>query len=150
MKKALFTLILTIFFGCTPILKPIMLDKLNKENTTFDNVVEYLQKNNLKVINEFEPEIEERSTPLGTVTLITLETDWHDTGIFLEDLNSNGFVKYKVRFGVDLPDALPGILGINPKFAYKNNDDMTQKDKAPKEIFDHIDGFTQKMSEYFK
>jgi len=49
-----------------------------------------------------------------------------------------------------LPDALPGILGINPKFAYKKNDDMTQKDKAPKEIFDHINGFTQKMGEYFK
>ena len=150
MKKALFTLILPIFFGCTPILKPVMLEKLNKENTTFDNVVKYLQKNNLKVINEFEPEIEKRSTPLGTVTLITLETDWYDTGIFLEDLSSNGFVKYKVRFGEDLPDALPGILAINPKFAYKNNDDMTQKDKAPKEIFDHINEFTQKMGEYFK
>ena len=150
MKKALFTSILTIFFGCTPILKPIMLDKLNKENTTFDNVVEYLQKSNLKIINEFEPEIEERSTPLGTVTLITLETDWHDTGIFLEDLDSNGFVKYKVRFGVDLPDALPGVMKINPKFAYKNNGGMTQKDKAPKEVFDYINGFTQKMSEYFK
>ena len=59
-------------------------------------------------------------------------------------------IKYKVRFGEDLPDALPGILAINPKFAYKNNDDMTQKDKAPKEIFDHINEFTQKMGEYFK
>ena len=97
-----------------------------------------MKKNNLKVINEFEPEIEERSTPLGTVTLITLETDWHDTGIFLEDLNSNGFVKYKVRFGVDLPDALPGILGINPKFAYKKNDDMTQKEIIKVDFPDYL------------
>ena len=92
MKKVLYILILTIFFGCTPILKPVMLENLNKESTTLDNLVEYLQKNNMKVINEFEPEIEERSTPIGTITLVTLETDWHDTGIFLEDLNSNGFV----------------------------------------------------------
>jgi len=45
MKKILFTLILSSFFGCTPILKPIMLDKLNKENMTLDNIVEYLKKN---------------------------------------------------------------------------------------------------------
>ena len=61
---------LTIFFGCTPILKPVMLENLNKESTTLDNLVEYLQKNNMKVINEFEPEIEERSTPIGTITLV--------------------------------------------------------------------------------
>ena len=115
---------LTIFFGCTPILKPVMLENLNKESTTLDNLVEYLQKNNMKVINEFEPEIEERSTPIGTITLITLETDWYDTGIFLEDLNSNGFVKYKVRFGVDMPDAIPGRLGINPRFGYKDNGEI--------------------------
>ena len=150
MKKILYTFILTIFFGCTPILKPVMLDKLNKEKITLDNVVEYLQKSSMKVINEFEPEIEERSTPLGTITLVTLETDWHDTGIFLEDQNSNGFVKYKVRFGVDMPDAIPGILGINPKFGYKNNDEMMQKDKAPKEVFEYINKFTQKMGKDFK
>ena len=141
---------LTIFFGCTPILKPVMLENLNKESTTLDNLVEYLQKNNMKVINEFEPEIEERSTPIGTITLITLETDWFDTGIFLEDLNSNGFVKYKVRFGVDMPDAIPGMLGINPRFGYKDNGEIVQKDKAPKEVFEHINKFTQKIGKDFK
>ncbi len=141
---------LTIFFGCTPILKPVMLENLNKESTTLDNLVEYLQKNNMKVINEFEPEIEERSTPIGTITLITLETDWYDTGIFLEDLNSNGFVKYKVRFGVDMPDAIPGRLGINPRFGYKDNGEIVQKDKAPKEVFEHINKFTQKIGKDFK
>ena len=141
---------LTIFFGCTPILKPVMLENLNKESTTLDNLVEYLQKNNMKVINEFEPEIEERSTPIGTITLITLETDWYDTGIFLEDLNSNGFVKYKVRFGVDMPDAIPGGLGINPRFGYKDNGEIVQKDKAPKEVFEHINKFTQKIAKDFK
>ena len=141
---------LTIFFGCTPILKPVMLENLNKESTTLDNLVEYLQKNNMKVINEFEPEIEERSTPIGTITLVTLETDWHDTGIFLEDLNSNGFVKYKVRFGVDMPDAIPGRLGINPRFGYKDNGEIVQKDKAPKEVFEHINKFTQKIAKDFK
>jgi len=150
MKKILYMLILSIFFGCTPILKPVMLENLNKENTTLDNVIEYLQKNNMKVINEFEPEIEERSTPLGTITLITLETDWHDTEIYLEDLNSNGYVKYKVRFGVDIPEAIPGILGINPKFGYKNDEVIMQKDKAPKEIFEYINEFTQKMGKDFK
>ena len=150
MKKALYILILTIFFGCTPILKPVMLENLNKESTTLDNLVEYLQKNNMKVINEFEPEIEERSTPIGTITLITLETDWYDTGIFLEDLNSNGFVKYKVRFGVDMPDAIPGGLGINPRFGYKDNGEIVQKDKAPKEVFEHINKFTQKIGKDFK
>ena len=150
MKKALYILILTIFFGCTPILKPVMLENLNKESTTLDNLVEYLQKNNMKVINEFEPEIEERSTPIGTITLVTLETDWHDTGIFLEDLNSNGFVKYKVRFGIDMPDAIPGKLGINPKFGYKDNGEIVQKDKAPKEVFEHINKFTQKIGKDFK
>ena len=141
---------LTIFFGCTPILKPVMLENLNKESTTLDNLVEYLQKNNMKVINEFEPEIEERSTPIGTITLVTLETDWYDTGIFLEDLNSNGFVKYKVRFGVDTPDAIPGMLGINPRFGYKDNGEIVQKDKAPKEVFEHINKFTQKIGKDFK
>lgn len=141
---------LTIFFGCTPILKPVMLENLNKESTTLDNLVEYLQKNNMKVINEFEPEIEERSTPIGTITLVTLETDWYDTGIFLEDLNSNGFVKYKVRFGVDMPDAIPGMLGINPRFGYKDNGEIVQKDKAPKEVFEHINKFTQKIGKDFK
>ena len=141
---------LTIFFGCTPILKPVMLENLNKESTTLDNLVEYLQKNNMKVINEFEPEIEERSTPIGTITLITLETDWYDTGIFLEDLNSNGFVKYKVRFGVDMPDAIPGGLGINPRFGYKDNGEIVQKDKAPNEVFEHINKFTQKIGKDFK
>ena len=141
---------LTIFFGCTPILKPVMLENLNKESTTLDNLVEYLQKNNMKVINEFEPEIEERSTPIGTITLVTLETDWYDTGIFLEDLNSNGFVKYKVRFGVDMPDAIPGMLGINPRFRYKDNGEIVQKDKAPKEVFEHINKFTQKIGKDFK
>ena len=150
MKKVLYILILTIFFGCTPILKPVMLENLNKESTTLDNLVEYLQKNNMKVINEFEPEIEERSTPIGTITLITLETDWYDTGIFLEDLNSNGFVKYKVRFGVDMPDAIPGGLGINPRFGYKDNGEIVQKDKAPKEVFEHINKFTQKIGKDFK
>ena len=150
MKKALYILILTIFFGCTPILKPVMLENLNKESTTLDNLVEYLQKNNMKVINEFEPEIEERSTPIGTITLVTLETDWHDTGIFLEDLNSNGFVKYKVRFGIDMPDAMPGGLGINPKFGYKDNGEIVQKDKAPKEVFEHINKFTRKIGKDFK
>lgn len=150
MKKSLYILILTIFFGCTPILKPVMLENLNKESTTLDNLVEYLQKNNMKVINEFEPEIEERSTPIGTITLVTLETDWHDTGIFLEDLNSNGFVKYKVRFGIDMPDAMPGGLGINPKFGYKDNGEIVQKDKAPKEVFEHINKFTQKIGKDFK
>jgi len=150
MKKVLYILILTIFFGCTPILKPVMLENLNKESTTLDNLVEYLQKNNMKVINEFEPEIEERSTPIGTITLVTLETDWHDTGIFLEDLNSNGFVKYKVRFGIDMPDAMPGGLGINPKFGYKDNGEIVQKDKAPKEVFEHINKFTQKIGKDFK
>ena len=150
MKKILFTLILSSFFGCTPILKPIMLDKLNKENMTLDNIVEYLKKNSIKVTNEYEPEIEEKSTPLGTITLITIETDWHDTEIFLEDLNSNGFVKYKVRFGVDMPDAIPGILGLNPQFGYKNNGEIIQKDKAPKEIFDYINEFTQKIGRDFK
>ena len=104
----------------------------------------------MKVINEFEPEIEERSTPIGTITLITLETDWYDTGIFLEDLNSNGFVKYKVRFGVDMPDAIPGGLGINPRFGYKDNGEKVQKDKAPKEVFEHINKFTQKIGKDFK
>lgn len=141
---------LTIFFGCTPILKPVMLENLNKESTTLDSLVEYLQKNNMKVINEFEPEIEERSTPIGTITLVTLETDWYDTGIFLEDLNSNGFVKYKVRFGVDMPDAIPGMLGINPRFGYKDNGEIVQKDKAPKEVFEHINKFTQKIGKDFK
>ena len=141
---------LTIFFGCTPILKPVMLENLNKESTTLDNLVEYLQKNNMKVINEFEPEIEERSTPIGTITLVTLETDWYDTGIFLEDLNSNGFVKYKVRFGVDMPDAIPGMLGINPRFGYKDNGEIVQKDKAPKEVFEHINKNTQKIGKDFK
>ena len=141
---------LTIFFGCTPILKPVMLENLNKESTTLDNLVEYLQKNNMKVINEFEPEIEERSTPIGTITLVTLETDWHDTGIFLEDLNSNGFVKYKVRFGVDMPDAIPGGLGINPKLGYKDNGEIVQKDKAPKQVFEHINKFTRKIGKDFK
>jgi len=150
MKKVLYILMLTIFFGCTPILKPVMLENLNKESTTLDNLVEYLQKNNMKVINEFEPEIEERSTPIGTITLVTLETDWHDTGIFLEDLNSNGFVKYKVRFGVDMPDAIPGGLGINPRFGYKDNGEIVQKDKAPKEVFEHINKFTQKIAKDFK
>ena len=150
MKKVLYILILNIFFGCTPILKPVMLENLNKESTTLDNLVEYLQKNNMKVINEFEPEIEERSTPIGTITLVTLETDWHDTGIFLEDLNSNGFVKYKVRFGVDMPDAIPGGLGINPRFGYKDNGEIVQKDKAPKEVFEHINKFTQKIGKDFK
>jgi len=150
MKKVLYILILTIFFGCTPILKPVMLENLNKESTTLDNLVEYLQKNNMKVINEFEPEIEERSTPIGTITLVTLETDWHDTGIFLENLNSNGFVKYKVRFGIDMPDAMPGGLGINPKFGYKDNGEIVQKDKAPKEVFEHINKFTQKIGKDFK
>tara|TARA_X000000368_G_C23043760_1_gene718189 strand:- start:1431 stop:1883 length:453 start_codon:yes stop_codon:yes gene_type:complete len=150
MKKVLYILMLTIFFGCTPILKPVMLENLNKESTTLDNLVEYLQKNNMKVINEFEPEIEERSTPIGTITLITLETDWYDTGIFLEDLNSNGFVKYKVRFGVDMPDAIPGRLGINPRFGYKDNGEIVQKDKAPKEVFEHINKFTQKIGKDFK
>ena len=150
MKKVLYILILNIFFGCTPILKPVMLENLNKESTTLDNLVEYLQKNNMKVINEFEPEIEERSTPIGTITLVTLETDWHDTGIFLEDLNSNGFVKYKVRFGIDMPDAMPGGLGINPKFGYKDNGEIVQKDKAPKEVFEHINKFTQKIGKDFK
>mgnify|MGYP001223197661 FL=1 len=150
MKKVLYILMLTIFFGCTPILKPVMLENLNKESTTLDNLVEYLQKNNMKVINEFEPEIEERSTPIGTITLITLETDWYDTGIFLEDLNSNGFVKYKVRFGVDMPDAIPGGLGINPRFGYKDNGEIVQKDKAPKEVFEHINKFTQKIGKDFK
>lgn len=150
MKKVLYILILTIFFGCTPILKPVMLENLNKESTTLDNLVEYLQKNNMKVINEFEPEIEERSTPIGTITLVTLETDWHDTGIFLEDLNSNGFVKYKVRFGIDMPDAMPGGLGINPKFGYKDNGEIVQKDKAPKQVFEHINKFTQKIGKDFK
>ena len=150
MKKALYILILTIFFGCTPILKPVMLENLNKESTTLDNLVEYLQKNNMKVINEFEPEIEERSTPIGTITLVTLETDWHDTGIFLEDLNSNGFVKYKVRFGIDMPDAMPGGLGINPKFGYKDNGEIVQKDKAPKQVFEHINKFTRKIGKDFK
>ena len=150
MKKVLYILILTIFCGCTPILKPVMLENLNKESTTLDNLVEYLQKNNMKVINEFEPEIEERSTPIGTITLVTLETDWHDTGIFLEDLNSNGFVKYKVRFGIDMPDAMPGGLGINPKFGYKDNGEIVQKDKAPKEVFEHINKFTQKIGKDFK
>ena len=141
---------LTIFFGCTPILKPVMLENLNKESTTLDNLVEYLQKNNMKVINEFEPEIEERSTPIGTITLITLETDWYDTGIFLEDLNSNGFVKYKVRFGVDMPHEIPRMLGINPRFGYKDNGEIVQKDKAPKEVFEHINKFTQKIGKDFK
>ena len=141
---------LTIFFGCTPILKPVMLENLNKESTTLDNLVEYLQKNNMKVINEFEPEIEERSTPIEIITLVTLETDWYDTGIFLEDLNSNGFVKYKVRFGVDMPDAIPGMLGINPRFGYKYNGEIVQKDKAPKEVFEHINKFTQKIGKDFK
>ena len=150
MKKVLYILILNIFFGCTPILKPVMLENLNKESTTLDNLVEYLQKNNMKVINEFEPEIEERSTPIGTITLITLETDWYDTGIFLEDLNSNGFVKYKVRFGIDMPDAIPGGLGINPRFGYKDNGEIVQKDKAPKEVFEHINKFTQKIGKDFK
>ena len=150
MKKVLYILILTIFFGCTPILKPVMLENLNKESTTLDNLVEYLQKNNMKVINEFEPEIEERSTPIGTITLVTLETDWHDTGIFVEDLNSNGFVKYKVRFGIDMPDAMPGGLGINPRFGYKDNGEIVQKDKAPKEVFEHINKFTQKIGKDFK
>ncbi|OUV43096.1 MAG: hypothetical protein CBC68_01345 [Candidatus Marinimicrobia bacterium TMED108] len=150
MKKVLYILMLTIFFGCTPILKPVMLENLNKESTTLDNLVEYLQKNNMKVINEFEPEIEERSTPIGTITLVTLETDWYDTGIFLEDLNSNGFVKYKVRFGVDMPDAIPGGLGINPRFGYKDNGEIVQKDKAPKEVFEHINKFTQKIGKDFK
>jgi len=150
MKKVLYILMLTIFFGCTPILKPVMLENLNKESTTLDNLVDYLQKNNMKVINEFEPEIEERSTPIGTITLITLETDWYDTGIFLEDLNSNGFVKYKVRFGVDMPDAIPGGLGINPRFGYKDNGEIVQKDKAPKEVFEHINKFTQKIGKDFK
>ena len=150
MKKVLYILILTILFGCTPILKPVMLENLNKESTTLDNLVEYLQKNNMKVINEFEPEIEERSTPIGTITLVTLETDWHDTGIFLENLNSNGFVKYKVRFGIDMPDAMPGGLGINPKFGYKDNGEIVQKDKAPKEVFEHINKFTQKIGKDFK
>lgn len=150
MKKVLYILMLTIFFGCTPILKPVMLENLNKESTTLDNLVEYLQKNNMKVINEFEPEIEERSTPIGTITLVTLETDWHDTGIFLEDLNSNGFVKYKVRFGIDMPDAIPGGLGINPRFGYKDNGEIVQKDKAPKEVFEHINKFTQKIDKDFK
>ena len=150
MKKVLYILMLTIFFGCTPILKPVMLENLNKESTTLDNLVEYLQKNNMKVINEFEPEIEERSTPIGTITLVTLETDWHDTGIFIEDLNSNGFVKYKVRFGIDMPDAMPGGLGINPKFGYKDNGEIVQKDKAPKEVFEHINKFTQKIGKDFK
>ena len=150
MKKVLYILMLTIFFGCTPILKPVMLENLNKESTTLDNLVEYLQKNNMKVINEFEPEIEERSTPIGTITLVTLETDWYDTGIFLEDLNSNGFVKYKVRFGVDMPDAIPGRLGINPRFGYKDNGEIVQKDKAPKEVFEHINKFTQKIGKDFK
>ncbi|OUV42801.1 MAG: hypothetical protein CBC68_02135 [Candidatus Marinimicrobia bacterium TMED108] len=150
MKKVLYILMLTIFFGCTPILKPVMLENLNKESTTLDSLVEYLQKNNMKVINEFEPEIEERSTPIGTITLITLETDWCDTGIFLEDLNSNGFVKYKVRFGVDMPDAIPGGLGINPRFGYKDNGEIVQKDKAPKEVFEHINKFTQKIGKDFK
>ena len=150
MKKVLYILILTILFGCTPILKPVMLENLNKESTTLDNLVEYLQKNNMKVINEFEPEIEERSTPIGTITLVTLETDWHDTGIFLEDLNSNGFVKYKVRFGIDMPDAMPGGLGINPKFGYKDNGEIVQKDKAPKQVFEHINKFTQKIGKDFK
>ena len=150
MKKVLYILMLTIFFGCTPILKPVMLENLNKESTTLDNLVEYLQKNNMKVINEFEPEIEERSTPIGTITLVTLETDWYDTGIFLEDLNSNGFVKYKVRFGVDMPDAIPGGLGINPRFGYKDNGEIVQKDKAPKEVFEHINKFTQKIAKDFK
>ncbi|MFL3052739.1 MAG: hypothetical protein ACJZ15_06100 [Candidatus Neomarinimicrobiota bacterium] len=150
MKKVLYILMLTIFFGCTPILKPVMLENLNKESTTLDNLVEYLQKNNMKVINEFEPEIEERSTPIGTITLVTLETDWYDTGIFLEDLNSNGFVKYKVRFGVDMPDAIPGMLGINPRFGYKDNGEIVQKDKAPKEVFEHINKFTQKIGKDFK
>ena len=150
MKKVLYILILNIFFGCTPILKPVMLENLNKESTTLDNLVEYLQKNNMKVINEFEPEIEERSTPIGTITLVTLETDWHDTGIFVEDLNSNGFVKYKVRFGIDMPDAMPGGLGINPKFGYKDNGEIVQKDKAPKEVFEHINKFTQKIGKDFK
>ena len=150
MKKVLYILMLTIFFGCTPILKPVMLENLNKESTTLDSLVEYLQKNNMKVINEFEPEIEERSTPIGTITLVTLETDWYDTGIFLEDLNSNGFVKYKVRFGVDMPDAIPGMLGINPRFGYKDNGEIVQKDKAPKEVFEHINKFTQKIGKDFK
>ena len=150
MKKVLYILMLTIFFGCTPILKPVMLENLNKESTTFDFFVDFLLFFNLLVIIEFDPEIVVWCTPIGTITLITLETDWYDTGIFLEDLNSNGFVKYKVRFGVDMPDVIPGGLGINPRFGYKDNGEIVQKDKAPKEVFEHINKFTQKIGKDFK
>ena len=82
MKKILYILVLTFFFGCTPILKPVILQVENKENVSIDSMINYLQKLNIKVINEYEPEIEQRSTPIGTITIVTLETDWLDTGIF--------------------------------------------------------------------
>lgn len=151
MKKKLCFSLLLIFFGCTPILKPITFQIENKENVSIDTIVEYLQKLNIKVINEFEPEIEETSTPLGTVTVVTLETDWNDTGIFLEEYNGNGYVKYRVRFGTDVPDEIPGsMMGIKPNFGYKKDGEMISKDKAPKEVYDHIKGFTQKMGRDFK
>ena len=49
-----------------------------------------------------------------------------------------------------MPDAIPGILGLNPQFGYKNNGEIIQKDKAPKEIFDYINEFTQKIGRDFK
>ena len=151
MKKILFIFVLALFFGCTPILKPIDLQIENKENVTIDNMINYLQKLNINIINEYEPEIEERSTPIGTITIVTLETDWQDTGIFVDEYNGNGYVKYKVRFGTDVPDQIPGsMMRIDPKFGYKKDGDMVQKDKAPKNINDHINAFAKKIDQDFK
>ena len=151
MKKILSIFVLALFFGCTPILKPIDLQIENKENVTIDNMINYLQKLNINIINEYEPEIEERSTPIGTITIVTLETDWQDTGIFVDEYNANGFVKYKVSFGTDLPDQMPGSrMRIDPKFGYKKDGEMVQKDKAPKNINDHINAFAKKIDQDFK
>ena len=49
-----------------------------------------------------------------------------------------------------MPDAIPGGLGINPRFGYKDNGEIVQKDKAPKEVFEHINKFTQKIGKDFK
>ena len=151
MKKMLYILVLTFFFGCTPILKPVIVQVENKENLSIDSMVNYFQKLNIKVINEYEPKIEQRSTPIGTITIVTLETDWQDTGIFVDEYNANGFVKYKVSFGTDLPDQMPGSrMRIDPKFGYKKDGEMVQKDKAPKNISEHIKAFANKMGQDFR
>ena len=151
MKKILSIFVLALFFGCTPILKPIDLQIENKENVTIDNMINYLQKLNINIINEYEPEIEERSTPIGTITIVTLETDLQDTGIFVDEYNGNGYVKYKVRFGTNVPDQIPGsMMRIDPKFGYKKDGEMVQKDKAPKNINDHINAFAKKIDQDFK